>query len=158
MFQGPVSIWDKTSHCKICKLSQSLEAARFVFRIVRSLWNLQAPRQQCCRCACYIPSDATIKLPISRLRDFTRSPDKTSYRILKRGPGRKVVRGIWTNPIQKHATKTWMSPQLNLKYLVQSASRKTWAYPKHSSHKSDFVLINMIWVQCKIPQMAVLFM
>ena len=29
---------DKTSYCKISK--QSLEAARFVFRIVRSLWNL----------------------------------------------------------------------------------------------------------------------
>ena len=27
------------------------------------------------------------KLPISRLCDFTRSYDKTSYRILKRGPG-----------------------------------------------------------------------
>ena len=27
------------------------------------------------------------KLPITRLRDFTRSYDKTSYRILKRGPG-----------------------------------------------------------------------
>ena len=31
---GPVSISGKTSYCKI---SQSLEAARFVFRIVRSL-------------------------------------------------------------------------------------------------------------------------
>ena len=35
--QGPVSISDKASYCKI---SQSLEAARFVFRIVRSIWNL----------------------------------------------------------------------------------------------------------------------
>ena len=34
---GPVSISDKTSYRKI---SQSLEAPRFVFRIVRSLWNL----------------------------------------------------------------------------------------------------------------------
>ena len=34
---GPVSISDKTSYCKI---SQSLEATRFVFRIVRSFWNL----------------------------------------------------------------------------------------------------------------------
>ena len=34
---GPVSISDKTSYRKI---SQSLEAARFVFRIVRPLWNL----------------------------------------------------------------------------------------------------------------------
>ena len=35
--QGPVPISDKTSYCKI---SQSLEAARFVFRIAQSLWNL----------------------------------------------------------------------------------------------------------------------
>ena len=34
---GPVSISDKTSYRKI---SQRIEAARFVFRIVRSLWNL----------------------------------------------------------------------------------------------------------------------
>ena len=34
---GPVSISDKTSYCKI---SQSLKATRFVFRIVQSLWNL----------------------------------------------------------------------------------------------------------------------
>ena len=36
---GPVSMFDRTSYCKI---SQSLEASRFVFRIVRSLWNLTA--------------------------------------------------------------------------------------------------------------------
>ena len=35
--QGPVSISEKTSFLKI---SSSLEAARFVFRIIRSLWNL----------------------------------------------------------------------------------------------------------------------
>ena len=35
--QGPVSISDKTSYCKI---SQNLEAARFLFILVRSLWNL----------------------------------------------------------------------------------------------------------------------
>ena len=36
---GPVSISDKTSYRKI---SQSFEAERFVFRIVRWLWNLAA--------------------------------------------------------------------------------------------------------------------
>ena len=34
---GPVSISDKTSYCKI---SQSLEAMRFIFKIVWLLWNL----------------------------------------------------------------------------------------------------------------------
>ena len=36
-FLGPVAISEKTSYRKI---SWSLEATRFVFRIVRSLWNL----------------------------------------------------------------------------------------------------------------------
>ena len=44
---GPVSISDKTSHCKI---SWSLEIVRFVFRFVWSLLNWwQAHRQHCCR-------------------------------------------------------------------------------------------------------------
>ena len=36
-YLDPVSIFDKTSYRKI---SQNLEAVRFFFRIVRSLWNL----------------------------------------------------------------------------------------------------------------------
>ena len=36
-------------------------------------------------------SDAINKLPIPQLRDFTRSYDKASYRILKRGPGRHML-------------------------------------------------------------------
>ena len=35
---GPVSVFDKTSYCKIW---QSLEAVRFVFRIVRLSWSLE---------------------------------------------------------------------------------------------------------------------
>ena len=46
----------------------------------------QPPRQHCCRCACQI-SKWSFKLPISRLRDFTRSYSETSYQILKRCPG-----------------------------------------------------------------------
>ena len=39
--QCGVSISDKTSYCKIlCLKNWNLEAARFVFRIVWSLWNL----------------------------------------------------------------------------------------------------------------------
>ena len=40
----------------------------------------QAHRQQCCRCACQISKR-------SRLRDFARFCDRTSYQILKQGPG-----------------------------------------------------------------------
>ena len=81
----PVSIFDKTSYRKI---SQSLEAAKFVFRIVRSLWNLTGTSAAMLpMCLSNFKAMRQSKLPISRLRDFTRSYEKTSYRILKRGPG-----------------------------------------------------------------------
>ena len=45
----------------------------------------QASRQLCCRCACQTSKRCdNLKLSISWLRDFMRSHDKTSYRILKR--------------------------------------------------------------------------
>ena len=65
---GSVSISGKTSYRKI---SWSLDAARFVFRTVRSLCQMLK------RC-----DDLNY-----RSRDFMRSYDKTSYRILKRGSG-----------------------------------------------------------------------
>ena len=49
--QGPVSISDKTSYCKI---SRSLEAVRFVRELSDRSEIWQAPRQHCCRCACQI--------------------------------------------------------------------------------------------------------
>ena len=79
--QGPVSISDKTSYCKI---SSSLEVVRFVCRIVRSLWNLTGTS------AALLPvclSNFKVMRSISRLRDFTRSYGKTSCRTLKRCHG-----------------------------------------------------------------------
>ena len=53
----------------------------------------QALRQQCCRCACQISKRCdNLKIPISWLRDFTRSYEKTSFRILRRGPD---LIGVW---------------------------------------------------------------
>ena len=83
---GLVSISDKTSYCKI---SQSLEAVRFVlfFRIVQSLWNLTGTLTVMLPiCPWHLKSLWWFKLPILQLRHFTRSYDKTSYRILKQGP------------------------------------------------------------------------
>ena len=82
---GPVSISDKTTCFKI---SWSLEAARFVFRIVRSLWNLAGTSVALLpKCVSNFKAMRKFKLRISRFRAFTRSCDKTSYWILKRGPG-----------------------------------------------------------------------
>ena len=71
---GSVSISDKTSYRNI---SQSLEGERFECRTVQALLPM---------CLSNFEAMWWFKLPISRLRDFTRSYDKTSYWILKRGP------------------------------------------------------------------------
>ena len=81
-----------SGHCQehtICaSLSHSLEAARFVFRIIRPLWNLTGISTALLpKCMPNFEAMWWFKLPISRLRDFMRFYDKTSYRILKRGPG-----------------------------------------------------------------------
>ena len=83
-YRGPVSISEKTSFRKI---SLSLEAARFVFRIVRSLWNLTGTSAAVLpMCLSNFKAIWQFKVPISWLRDFTRSYEKTSFRILRRGP------------------------------------------------------------------------
>ena len=87
--QGPVSISDKTSYRKI---SWSFEATRLVFRIVRLLWNLTGTSAALLpRRLSYFRAIRWFKLPISRLRDFTRSYHKTSYRRLKWGPGNQPL-------------------------------------------------------------------
>ena len=77
--QDLISISDKTSYFKIL---QSLEAERFLFRVVWSLCNLTGTSAGCLK---HFKAIWQLKLPISQLRGFTRSSDKTSYRILKRG-------------------------------------------------------------------------
>ena len=99
---GPVSISEKTSYCKI---SWSLEAARFVFRIVRSLWNLTGTSAAVLpMCLSNCKAIRQFKVPISWLRDFTISYEKTSFRILRRGP-----ESCWwkTRPIQL-LLMTWL--------------------------------------------------
>ena len=82
---GPVSISEKMSYRKI---SWSLEAARFVFGIVRSLWNLTGTSAAVLpMCLSNFKAMRQFEVPISWLRDFTRSYVKTSFRILRRGPG-----------------------------------------------------------------------
>ena len=77
---SPVSISDKTVYRKI---SWSLEAARFVFRIVRSLWNLTGTSAALLpMCLSNFKAIRQFKVPISLLRDFARSYDKTSLLLL----------------------------------------------------------------------------
>ena len=81
---GPVSISEKTSFRKI---SSSLEAAIFVFRIVRSLWNLTGTSAAVLpMCLSNFKTIRQFKVTISRLRGFTRSYERATFRILRRGP------------------------------------------------------------------------
>ena len=81
---GSVSISEKTSYTNI---SESLEAARFLFRIVRSHWNLTGTSTAVLpKCQSNFKTMRKFGRSISWLRDLTRSYDKTPYRILKRGP------------------------------------------------------------------------
>ena len=75
----------------------------------------QAPWQHCCRRACQISQwYDNFKLPISRLRDFTRSYDKTSYRILKRGPGCHM----WYKTIIKMSSYQYRDPNVKTLYVL----------------------------------------
>ena len=93
----PVSISEKTCYRKI---SWSLEAARSVVRIVRSLWNLTgASAALLPMCLSNFKAIRQFKVPISWLRDFTRSYDKTYFRILRRGPGVSNTSSWWNTSL-----------------------------------------------------------
>ena len=80
----PYSLSGKTSYRKI---SWSLEAARFGFKLFLSLWNLAGTSAALLpRCLSNFRAIPPLQHLISRLRDFTRVGGKTSYRLVNRGP------------------------------------------------------------------------
>ena len=84
MLLGLYSLSGKTSYRKI---SWSLEAARFGFRLFQSLWNLAGTSAAALpRCLSNFRAILPLQHPISRLRDFTRFGGKTSYLLVNRGP------------------------------------------------------------------------
>ena len=81
MNQGLNALSERTSYYKI---SWSLEAARFVFTLFQSLWNLTGSS------AAALSNFRAIWLlyhQISWRRDFTRLGGKTSYLLVNKGPG-----------------------------------------------------------------------
>ena len=76
---GVISISEKTSHCKI---SQRLQAARFVFRVVQSLYWSAISWALLPRCLLAFNSIQWFKLPILQLWYFARFYHKASYPIL----------------------------------------------------------------------------
>ena len=81
---GLYSLSGKTSYRKI---SWSLEAARFGFKLFQSLWNLAGTSAALLpRCLSNFRAIRPLQHPISWLRYFTRFGGKTSYRLVNRGP------------------------------------------------------------------------
>ena len=82
---GLYSLSGKTSYRKI---SWSLEAVRFGFKLFQSLWNLEGTSAALLpRCLSNFRAiRPSLQHPISRLRDFTRFGGKTPYRLVNRGP------------------------------------------------------------------------
>ena len=83
LFEGLYSLSGKTSYRKI---SWSLEAARFRFKLFQLLWNLASTSAALPRCLSNFRAIRPLQHPISRHRDFRRFGGKTSYRLVNRGP------------------------------------------------------------------------
>ena len=88
--QGPISICDKTSYCKI---SWILKAVRFVFRIMQSLGNLTGTLADVLpRCLTTFKVIWWLKLLVSQLWVFTRSFNNTFHRYWNRAQGAVSIR------------------------------------------------------------------
>ena len=132
--QGLYSLSGKTSYRKI---SWSLEAAWFGFKLFQSLWNLAgtsaALLPRCLsnfrslwnlagtsaallpRCLSNFRAIRPLQHTISRLRDFTRFGGKTSYRLVNRGPEYyldwmlRCWRHIWTRDLIQYKDGSHLS-------------------------------------------------
>ena len=81
---GLYSLSGRTSYRKI---SRSLEATRFEFKLPQSLWNLTATQEALLpRGLSNFRAIRSLQHQISRLRVFTRSDGKTSAGLVKKGP------------------------------------------------------------------------
>ena len=106
--QSLYSLSGKTSYRKI---SWSLEAVRFGFELFQSLWNLAGTSAALLpRCLSNFRAIRPLQHAISRHRVFTRFGDKTSYRLVNRGPGNDLLRqatGQCLNPWWRRCMMSW---------------------------------------------------
>ena len=108
--QGLYSLSGKTSYRQI---SWSLEAARLGVIMIVSLWNLTGISAALLpRCLLNFRAIGKVQTRISRLRDFTRSYGKTSYRLVNRGPGaveRMSIRFLGSMGYRMFAYVLWLN-------------------------------------------------
>ena len=85
--KSPLGLYSLSGKTSYRKISWSLEAARFGFKLFQSLWNLTGTSAALLpRCLSNFRTIRPLQHPISRLRDFTLFGGKTSYRLVNRGP------------------------------------------------------------------------
>ena len=95
VFLGLYSLSGKTYYRKI---SWSLDAASFGFKLSQSLWFLAGTSAVLLpRCLSNFRAIRPLQHPISRLRDFTRFGGKTSYRFVNRCPDSNSGWKLWTH-------------------------------------------------------------
>ena len=130
--QGLYSLSGKTSYRKI---SWSLEATRFGFKLFQSLWNLAGTSAALLpRCLSNFRAIRPLQHPISRLRDFTRFGGKTSYRLVNRGPGYGLL-SVGTKP---KLTLTIGLVFLGMKFLEVFCSKCTRYYEQKLQETISF--------------------
>ena len=103
--------WAPSQYPKRRLFVRSREVSRFVFRIVRSLWNLTGTSAALLpMCLSNFKAIRQFKVPFSWPRDLARSYEKTSFRILRRGPDILAVCSTNTVPgIQCANLAIWSS-------------------------------------------------
>ena len=108
-----------------------------MFTILRSLWNLTGTSAaELPRCPSYSKAMRWFELTTSQLRDFARSHDKTSYRILKRGHEccRCLQAPLWvvpSGPFIKSVCQQWSYRYLYLRFNVQTSMCWLLCYPRY---------------------------
>ena len=131
--QGLYSLSGKTSYGKI---SWSLEAARFGFKLFQSLWNLTSTSAAALpRCQSNFRALRLLQHPISRLRDFTRYGGKTSYSLVNRGPGFLLTRYQCTGVIKIRTRKLLAKAYCGEKYEKETCRL---CLEDEQKHKSEY--------------------
>ena len=152
-YLGLYSLSGKTSYRKI---SWSLEAARFGFKLFQSLWNLAGTSVALLpMCLSNFRTIRPLHNPISRLRDFTRFGGKTSYRLVNRGPDLICIQihtlkctctGLyWTVPcLYRHLYTGWRYNIGFIQYRVSTAGIEQCHFYQH------FVVYQKLYQCCTV--------
>ena len=139
LLQGIYSLSGRTSYRKI---SWSLEAVRFGFRLFQSLWNLPGTTVAALqRCLSNCRAKRSLKHPISRLQEFRGSCGKTSVRLVNSGPGAdaRISGNNWVNDMADFPKPDHQTLLYWLRSTVSSLSftRKDFNYKCHLSVEND---------------------